>query len=72
MMVEILKATALVALISVVDLMFVTRQINNNTFLSAQSFGTALIVYYVFARFLVTPLMRRLERLMARRIGRAA
>lgn len=71
LVIEILKGTALVALISVADLMFETRQINNNTYLSAQAFGTALIIYYVFARFVVTPLMRWLERVMARRIGRA-
>ncbi|SIR12896.1 amino acid ABC transporter membrane protein 1, PAAT family [Paracoccus thiocyanatus] len=71
LMVEILKGTALVALISVPDLMFEARQINNNTYLSAQAFGTALVIYYIFARFVVTPLMRWLERVMARRIGRA-
>lgn len=71
LMVEILKGTALVALISVTDLMFEARQINSNTFMSAQVFGTALIIYYIFARIVVTPLMRWLERVMARRIGRA-
>ncbi|MBZ4690541.1 ectoine/hydroxyectoine ABC transporter permease subunit EhuC [Cereibacter changlensis] len=71
MMVEILKGTALVALISVADLMFMSRQINGTTYQSAQAFGTALIIYYVFARFMVTPLMRWLERAMARRLGRA-
>ncbi|WP_026381105.1 ectoine/hydroxyectoine ABC transporter permease subunit EhuC [Afifella pfennigii] len=71
LMVEILKGTALVALISVTDLMFEARQINSATYLSAQAFGTALIVYYIFARFMVTPMMRWLERIMARRIGRA-
>nr|WP_298249300.1 ectoine/hydroxyectoine ABC transporter permease subunit EhuC [uncultured Halomonas sp.] len=71
LMVEILKGTALVALISVADLMFETRQINNNTYLSAQAFGTALIIYYIIARFMVTPIMRWLERVMARKIGRS-
>lgn len=71
LMIEILKGTALVALISVADLMFEARQINNNTYLSAQVFGTALIIYYIFARFMVTPVMRWLERVMARKIGRA-
>ena len=52
LMIEILKGTALVALISVADLMFETRQVNNNTYLSAQAFGTALIIYYIFARFI--------------------
>ena len=43
LLVELLKATALVALITVVDLMFVAKQINATTWLSAQAFGTALI-----------------------------
>ena len=71
LVIEILKGTALVALISVADLMFEVRQINIATFLSVQAFGTALIVYYVLARFLVTPVMRSLERFMSRKIGRA-
>jgi len=71
LLIELLKGTALVALISVADLMFVSKQINGATFLSAQSFGTALIIYYVLARFIVSPAMRRLELVMARRMGRA-
>ena len=30
--------------------MFEAKQINTTTFLSAQAFGTALIIYYVIAR----------------------
>ncbi len=71
LMIELLKGTALVALISVADLMFEAKQINGTTFLSAQSFGTALIIYYVLARFVLTPFMRWLERVMARKLGRA-
>lgn len=71
LLIELLKGTALVALISVTDLMFQTRQINASTFLSAQAFGTALVIYYILARFLITPFMRWLERVMARRLGRA-
>jgi polar amino acid transport system permease protein len=71
LLIELLKGTALVALISVADLMFQTRQINASTFLSAQAFGTALVIYYILARFLITPFMRWLERVMARRLGRA-
>ena len=71
LLIELLKGTALVSLISVADLMFQAKQINASTFLSAQAFGTALIVYYVLARFMVTPFMRWLERVMARRLGRA-
>ena len=51
LIIEILKGTALVALISVTDLMFEVRQININTFQSIEAFGTAIIVYYVMARF---------------------
>lgn len=68
--IELLKATALVALITVVDLMFVAKQINATTWLSAQVFGTALIIYYVMARFALTPFLRWLEVLAARRAGK--
>lgn len=71
LLIELLKGTALVSLISVADLMFEAKQINGSTYLSAQAFGTALIIYYVIARFMVTPLMRWSETLLARRMGRA-
>ncbi len=71
LMIELLKGTALVSLISVTDLMFEAKQINASTFLSAQIFGTALVIYYILARFFVTPFMRWLERFMARKLGRA-
>jgi len=71
LLIELLKATALVSLISVTDLMFEAKQINGSTFLSVQAFGTALVIYYIFARFLLTPSMRQLEASMARRIGKA-
>ena len=70
LLIELLKGTALVSLISVVDLMFEAKQINSSTFLSAQAFGSALIIYYILARFFITPFMRWLERVMARRMGR--
>jgi polar amino acid transport system permease protein len=68
--IELLKATSLVSLIAVADLMFQAKQINLSTYLSAQAFGSALLIYYVLARFLITPAMRTLETCMARRIGR--
>lgn len=71
LMVELLKATALVALISVVDLMFVAKQVNATTWMSAQAFGTALIIYYLMARFILTPFLRWLEVVAARKIGKA-
>ncbi|MGH1482099.1 MAG: ectoine/hydroxyectoine ABC transporter permease subunit EhuC [Geminicoccales bacterium] len=70
LMIELLKGTALVSLISVADLMFEAKQINGTTFLSAQVFGAALIIYYILARFMVTPFMRWLEGFMARKLGR--
>lgn len=71
LMIELLKATALVSLIAVTDLMFEAKQVNNTTFLSAQAFGTALIIYYIFARLIITPAMRWLERATMRKMGRA-
>lgn len=70
LLIELLKGTALVALIAVADLMFQVKQINGTTFLSAQSFGTALIIYYLIARFMITPFMRWLETSMRRKLGR--
>ena len=67
--IELLKATALVALITVVDLMFVAKQINATTWLSVQVFGTALVLYYIIARFALTPFLRWLERQAARVVG---
>ena len=70
LLIELLKGTALVALISVTDLMFQAKQINGSTFLSIESFGTALVVYYVMARLVISPLMRRSELFLARKTGR--
>lgn len=71
LLIELLKATALVALISVSDLMFEAKQINGSTFLSIEAFGSALIIYYVMARLFISPSMRWFERVMARKMGRA-
>jgi len=69
LLIELLKATALVALISVTDLMFEAKQVNATTFLSAQAFGTALIIYYVIARLIITPGMRWLENRLSRKLS---
>jgi len=68
--VELLKATALVALVTVVDLTFEAKQINAITWLSAQCFGTALLIYYIISRFFLVPFLRWLEFLAARKVGR--
>jgi polar amino acid transport system permease protein len=70
LLIELLKGTALVALISVTDLMFEAKQINGSTFLSVQAFGSALVIYYILARFLITPFMRWCERAMSRKLSR--
>ena len=68
--VELLKATALVALVTVVDLTFEARQINSITWLSVQCFGTALLIYYFISRFVLVPFLRWLELLAARKVGK--
>lgn len=68
--VELLKATALVALVTVVDLTFEARQINSITWLSIQCFGTALLIYYFISRFLLVPFLRWLEVLAAKKVGK--
>lgn len=71
LLIELLKGTALVSLISVADLMFQAKQINGYTFLSIEAFGSALIIYYVMSRLVITPGMRSLERFMSRKLGLA-
>ena len=71
LLIELLKGTALVALISVADLMFEAKQINGSTFLSVEAFGTALVIYYVLARLMITPSVRWFEKSLARKMGRA-
>jgi polar amino acid transport system permease protein len=68
--VELLKATALVALVTVVDLTFEAKQINSITWLSAQSFGSALLIYYIISRFFLVPFLRWLEVIAARKVGK--
>ena len=51
--------------------MFVAKQINATTWLSAQVFGTALIIYYVMARFGLVPFLRWLETRAAHMVGKA-
>ena len=70
LLIELLKGTALIALISVADLMFEAKQINATTFLSAQTFGTALIIYYLIARGIISPGVRGLEKRLSRKLSR--
>jgi len=70
LLIELLKGTALVSLISVADLMFQSKQINASTFLSAQAFGTALIIYYILGRLVISPAMRGLENKLRKNLTR--
>ena len=70
LLIELLKGTALVSLISVTDLMFESKQINGSTFLSAEAFGSALLIYYVIGRLMISPGMRWLERRLAMKLSR--
>ena len=70
LLIELLKASALVSLISVSDLMFQSKQINASTFLSAEAFGTALIIYYAMARLVISPSIRHLETRLSRKLTR--
>jgi polar amino acid transport system permease protein len=71
LLIELLKGTALVGLISVTDLMFQSRQIYSLSYAAIETFGTVLMVYFFLARFVITPLMRKLEKHMSRNLKRA-
>jgi len=71
LLIELLKGTALVSLISVTDLMFESKQINASTFLSVQSFGTALVIYYILGRLVISPGMRGLENRLRKKLSRS-
>lgn len=70
LLIDVLKATALVSLIGVTDLAYEAKQIDAFTFLSAQTFGAALVIYYCMARVVVTPMVRCLEAKLRRKLLR--
>jgi polar amino acid transport system permease protein len=69
LLVEYLKHSALISLIGITDVMFQMKAIQYNTFQSAESFGTALLIYYVISRFVLSPGFRMLEKAWGRAIG---
>ena len=71
LLIELLKGTALVGLISVTDLMFQSRQMYSLSYAAIETFGTVLVVYYCIARFIITPSMRTLETRMSRNLKRS-
>jgi len=61
LMIELIKGTSLVSLITLSDLTFRARQLDEATFKTAEIFALTLIIYFVLAQALVA-LMRRVER----------
>ncbi|ARU06851.1 ectoine/hydroxyectoine ABC transporter permease subunit EhuC [Comamonas serinivorans] len=68
--IELLKATALVSLITLSDLAFQAQQLNQNTLRTVEVFGTTLLIYLAMS-LLITAGMRALERRAARGLGQA-
>jgi polar amino acid transport system permease protein len=71
LLIELLKGTAIVSLITLHDLTFEATSLNNANFQTLQNLGTALILYYILGRFVITPGVRALERRSSRGIVRS-
>lgn len=71
LLIELLKATALVSLITISDLAFQAYQLNQATFRTAEIFTLVLVIYLAIA-LAITFAMRLLERRLARGIPRGA
>jgi polar amino acid transport system permease protein len=67
--IELLKATAIVSLITISDLAFRAQQMNATTYRTTEIFTLALVIYLVLA-ILITIGMRQLERLASRGLAR--
>jgi len=61
LMIELIKGTSLVSLITLSDLTFRARQLDEATFKTAEIFALTLLIYFVLAQLLVA-VMRRVER----------
>ena len=65
LMIELLKNTSLVSLITLSDLAFRARQLDQATLMTLEIFGLALVIYFVLAQAINFG-MRQLERRLAR------
>ncbi|MCQ4325990.1 ectoine/hydroxyectoine ABC transporter permease subunit EhuC [Stutzerimonas stutzeri] len=65
LLIELLKNTSLVSLITLSDLAFRARQLDQATLMTLEIFGLALLVYFALAQT-INFAMRRLERHLAR------
>ena len=72
LLIELLKGTSLVSLITIHDLTFMGNQLNITTFRTIEIFSLVLILYYVMGRFMITPSVRWLERRFSRGMVRTA
>lgn len=70
LVIELMKATAVISLIGVSDIMWTARLQRDATGETVFAFGSALIMYFVLAQLLAF-FMRLLERQANRRLGRA-
>lgn len=69
LLIELLKATSLVSLITLSDLAFKAQQLNQNTLRTVEVFGTVLLMYLAMS-LLITAGTRALERRAARGLRR--
>jgi len=67
--IELLKATALVSMITLADLTFKAQQMNQNTLKTIEIFSLVLVIYLAIA-LVITAGMRALERKAARGLSR--
>ncbi|QEX14810.1 ectoine/hydroxyectoine ABC transporter permease subunit EhuC [Hypericibacter terrae] len=67
--IELLKATALVSLITISDLAFRAQQMNATTYRTVEIFTIVLVIYLAIA-MLITLAMQRVERAAARGLAR--
>ena len=71
LLIELLKGSSLVSLITLADLTFRANQLVETTFRTAEIFSIALVIYFVLAQ-VINLLMRLLERRLNRGVMRAS
>ncbi|KAB7560122.1 ABC transporter permease subunit, partial [Verminephrobacter sp. Larva24] len=68
LMIELLKGTSLVSLITLSDLTFRARQLDESTFRTAEIFSLTLVIYFVLAQT-ISYAMRHVERRLGKHIS---
>ena len=67
--IELLKATALVSLITISDLAFKAQEMNSTTYRTVEIFSVVLVIYLALA-MLITIAMQQVERIASRGLAR--